>query len=229
MEAKKNPIYNLDTYRTLFFNIGLVISMGAVIGIFETKQYEHKGLIELAATTENVEEIIDIPITEQPPPPPPKVQVNEVMEVPNETIIEDELEIELDIEINEETRIAPVQEVIFEEAPEEEVTDEIFMIVEERPEPAGGLGTFYQYIAENMKYPRFALQNQVQGKVFVQFVVEKDGKLSQISVIKGIGYGCDEAAIEVLEGAPAWKPGKQRGNPVRVRMMIPITFKLATL
>ncbi len=104
--------------------------------------------------------------------------------------------------------------------------DEVFMVVEDQPNPEGGLESFYRYVAENMQYPTIARQAGTEGKVFVQFVVDKDGTLTDARAIRGIGDGCDEEAVRVISEAPAWNPGKQRGKFVKVRMVIPITFKL---
>ena len=104
--------------------------------------------------------------------------------------------------------------------------DEVFMVVEDQPIPEGGLESFYRYVAENMKYPTTARQAGTEGKVFVQFVVDKDGALTDVRALKGIGGGCDEEAVRVIKEAPAWNPGKQRGKFVKVRMVMPITFKI---
>lgn len=109
---------------------------------------------------------------------------------------------------------------------EGEVTGEIYMVVEEQPLPAGGMDAFYEYINENSVYPDEALDLGIEGKVFVQFIVEKDGKISCAEAIKGIGAGCDEEAVRLIQCSANWKPGKQRGKPVRVRMVLPITFRL---
>ncbi|MEM6841844.1 MAG: TonB family protein [Bacteroidota bacterium] len=103
---------------------------------------------------------------------------------------------------------------------------ELFMVVEEMPVYEGGMNAFYQYIASEMKYPIQARQKGVEGQVLVQFVVEKDGTLSDVQAIKGIGAGCDREAVRVMQNAASFKPGKQRGKPVRVRMVMPITFQL---
>ena len=137
--------------------------------------------------------------------------------------IEEEIEIDLDVEMTEETVI---EEVVFEEAPEEEEADEIFSIVEDQPAPSGGLPAFYKYVQSKLKYPAQARRMGIEGKVFVQFVVDKDGTLTEVQAVKGIGAGCDEEAVRVIKGAPKWKPGKQRGRAVKVRMILPITFKL---
>ncbi len=106
------------------------------------------------------------------------------------------------------------------------VEGEIFTVVEELPGFEGGMDAFYQYVAKEIRYPLQARQMGVEGRVDVQFVVEKDGSLSDIKVIKGIGPGCDDEAVRVMENAPLFKPGSQRGMPVRVRMVVPIVFQL---
>ena len=116
--------------------------------------------------------------------------------------------------------------MVFEEAPDEEVADEIFTVVEQQPTPDGGMAAFYKYVSKNLKYPAQARRMGIEGRVFVQFIVDKDGSITSVQSVKGIGAGCDQEAARVIRGAPKWKPGKQRGRPVKVRMILPITFKL---
>jgi TonB family protein len=104
--------------------------------------------------------------------------------------------------------------------------NENFMIVENQPEPKEGINAFYHYIQENLKYPEEAKKMGVEGKVFVQFVVDKDGKLSEVKAVKGIGAGCDEEAVRVIKEAPAWNPATVVDIPVKTRMILPITYKL---
>lgn len=103
---------------------------------------------------------------------------------------------------------------------------DVFTVVEEQPEFEGGMDAFYRYVMNEMTYPIQARQKGVEGRVDVQFVVEKDGSLSDVKAIKGIGAGCDSEAVRVVQNAPSFKPGTQRGYPVRVRMLMPIIFKL---
>ena len=103
---------------------------------------------------------------------------------------------------------------------------DVFVIVEDQPQYEGGMEAFYQYVTREMTYPRVARQNGVEGTVNVQFVVEKDGTLSNVVAAQGIGSGCDEEAVRVVSNAKAFKPGSQRGKKVRVRMSMPIVFKL---
>jgi TonB family protein len=103
---------------------------------------------------------------------------------------------------------------------------DIFVIVEQLPEAEGGMKTFYSHIKSEMSYPSEAWQKHIEGRVDVQFVVEKNGSLSDVKIIKGIGAGCDEEALRAIRNAPSFKPGRQRGKPVRVAMVVPIIFKI---
>ena len=224
IEPKKNPKKDLNKKTGLFFNIGLVITLLIVIWAFEYKIYTQGSEVNIVANTEEFEDLMDIPQTQQPPPPPPKKVQPEIIEVPDEEEIEEEIEIDLDIEMVEETVI---EEVVFEEVMEEEEVDEIFTIVEERPEPIGGLGAFYKYLGQNIKYPAQARRMGISGRAFLQFVVEKDGTLTDIQVIKGVGAGIDEEVVRALKECPIkWKVGKQRGNPVRTSFVLPFKFDL---
>ncbi|MDH5609321.1 MAG: energy transducer TonB [Cyclobacteriaceae bacterium] len=223
MELKKNPKYDLSRQSGMFLNLGLTISLAAILFAFEYKSYDDAGLVDLGQINDDFEDIMEIPPTEQPPPPPPKIQLPEIVEVPDEEEIEDEIEIELDMEVNEETVI---EDIVFEPTPEEEV-DEVFDIVEDQPEFPGGISAFYKYVGDNMKYPAQARRMGVEGRVYVRFVVDKDGTVREVEAVKGIGAGCDEEAVRVLENSPKFKPGKQRGRAVKVRMMMPIIFKLS--
>lgn len=104
--------------------------------------------------------------------------------------------------------------------------DGVFTVVEHQPEPPNGIREFYQFIGDNIKYPTEARKAGIEGKVFVQFVVNEYGELTDIKTLKGIGRGCDEEAMRVIEESPAWNPGITNGKAVNVRMVLPITFKL---
>ncbi len=226
MEVRKNPKYDLRQYQTLFFNIGLVLSLLMVIAAFEWRFYDKEDLMNMGPTNVEFVETMDVPLTEQPPPPPPKALKNvEIIAVEDIEDIEEDIDIDLDIDITEDMAVEEVQPVEVEE-PEEEETEEVFLIVEEPPSPVGGMEAFYNYVNENIQYPRQARTMRIEGRVFVQFVVDKDGSITNVEVLKGIGGGCDEEAVRVVKNAPKWNPGKQRGRPVRVKMVLPITFKL---
>jgi len=231
---KKNPAYNIEKYDSLFFSIGLALSLGLVVLLFEWKTYDLGTPLDLTNDSSIFEELLDIPNSQQEPPPPPPQKssksVSMIVEVPNVEEIEQEIELDLDIEMTEGTEIAvyeQIEHVEFDSEIEEEIIEEIFLVVEEQPQPVGGYEAFYNFIYDEIKYPDLALRYRVEGRVFIQFVVEKDGSLTDFVVARGIGIGCDEESIRVLQLAPKWNPGKQRGKPVRVRMILPISFRIA--
>jgi periplasmic protein TonB len=227
MELKKNPKVDLARQSGLFFNIGLIFSLVLVLAAFEWKFYEDLQKVELGQLADEFTEMEEIPITEMPPPPPPVLQQPEIVEVPDEEEIKQDIEMNLDVDVKQEVQVsAPVKIDAPPPPPVEEEKDEVFMIVEDQPTFEGGMEAFYKFVGKNIEYPKQARRMGVEGKVFVQFVVDKDGGLNDIKVIKGIGAGCDEEAIRVLKESPKWKPGKQRGRPVKVRMSLPISFKL---
>jgi len=98
--------------------------------------------------------------------------------------------------------------------------------VEDQPSPEGSLKEFYAYISKNLKYPAEARQKGIEGKVFVEFVVAADGSITEVKTLKGIGAGCDKEAERVLKNAAAWNPGRHNGEPVKVRMVLPVTYRL---
>lgn len=104
--------------------------------------------------------------------------------------------------------------------------DAIFFVVEVQPEFPGGMDSMYAYIQKNLVYPEKAKAEGIEGRVFITFTIEKDGSVSNVKILRGIGGGCDEAAKEVVEKMPKWKPGTQRGKPVRVQFNLPIKFEL---
>lgn len=107
--------------------------------------------------------------------------------------------------------------------PEPEV---IFVLVEEKARPREGYKNFYRYISRNLRYPTMAYQQRVQGVVMAEFVVEKDGNLTDIKILREPGSGCGREAVRVLKKAPKWRPARQRGRPIRSKCWIPIRFKL---
>ncbi len=228
MEAKKYRKADINRYRVVFFNIGLILSLGLTYTAFEWKFYDDAEAFGTnMVANDNFDEVYEIPPTEQPPPPPPEIKNVNIVTVEDNQMLEDELEISFDIEMTEEMVSEPIPEDVgLDDEMEEEESEEIFVIVEEQPHPIGGMNSFYSYINKNIKYPSNARRMGIQGRVFVQFVIEKDGSISQVEVIRGISSDCDNEAVRVVENAPAWQPGKQRGRPVRVKMVLPISFKL---
>ena len=228
MEEKKSAKADLEGKRGIFLEIGLILTLLIVWGAFEfsTKAEKAEDLGTVAFTEDVVEEI---PITRQQeielPPPPPQQTVAEILEVVEDdvkvedTFIQEEADENTAVEIQE--IVAPVQE----EEQEEESTP--FVIVEDMPEFKGGEKALLKYIAEHVNYPEMAKENDIQGTVYVGFVVNEKGKVTNVSVLRGVDPLLDKEAIKVIEGLPDWKPGKQSGKNVKVRMQVPIKFQLA--
>ena len=225
MEEKKSPKANLENKKLMFMQIGMVISLLVAWLAFEHKSYDRREIDESLLNREVVidEEMVEITKQEEPKPQP--------VEVPKQTtqleIVEDDVEVE-DIEINAEVdQTEVIEEYVPVEVEEEEVSEtEVFTIVEEMPAYPGGDAKLYEYLGKNIKYPQIARESGIQGRVFVNFVVEPDGSVSNVKVMRGIGGGCDEEAVRVIKTMPKWKPGKQRGKAVRVTYTIPVVFKL---
>ena len=216
MEPKKNPEVNLERKRGLFLQIGLVIALLVVLGAFEYKTYEKIAYNLGALSLDDLEEEI-IPITKQevkpPPPPPPPPEIIEIVE--DDVVIEDEIEIE-DTESDEDEVI----EII------EEDDDEFFMVVENMPIfPGGDLGLM-KYIQKHVKYPAIAKEYNITGKVYVSFIVDKSGSVTNVKIVRGVDKNLDAEAMRVVKSLPKYKPGKQRGKSVRVMFTIPINFTL---
>ena len=226
MEIKKSAKADLDGKRLTFTLVGLVVSLFIVWRVFEYKSYDKQSLDTFQRQVEVIEEeMVEITKQEMPKPPvqAPKPQVTQIQ------VVEDDVEVE-DIELNAEVDQDEVIEEYVYEAPEIEEEDiqeeEVFLSVEENPEFPGGPAKLLEYVQKNLKYPMMARESDIQGRVFVGFVVEKDGSITNVKVMRGIGGGCDEEAVRVVQSLPKFKPGKQRGNPVRVAYTLPIVFKL---
>ena len=223
MEEKKSPKANLENKKLTFILIGLIVSLAVAWAVFEIKSYDKRELVDIGRTVEVVEEeMVEITKQEQKPQP---------VEVPKQTtqiqVVEDDVEVD-DIEINADVdQNEVIEEYVAPEVEEEDIQEaEIFTIVEEMPEFPGGMTKLAEYLAKNIKYPQMARESGIQGRVFVQFVVEPDGSVSNVNVMRSLGGGCDEEAMRVVKSMPKWKPGKQRGKPVRVSYILPVNFKL---
>ena len=224
MELKKSPEADLEKKKSLFLYIGIVVTLSLVLLMFEWSAQEGDGSILGDQAAMDIEDEI-IPITRpevKPPPPPPKPQVTEILEiVDDEEEIEDEIEME-DMEVDQDTEI----EIVEVEEEEEDDTVFAFAVIENKPEFPGGDIALRTYIAKNTKYPVIAKENNVSGKVFVQFVIGKDGKVSDVKPARKVDPYLDREAVRVVKSMPAWKPGKQRGKAVKVQYIVPISFVL---
>lgn len=224
MEAKKTEKADLGNKSLLFFSIGLFVTMSVVVFVFEMKQYEENAGSAMDKAKDHMEEIMEVPPTDQPPPPPPEVKQPQVVEAPDEEEIEEDIKVDLDAESTDDTKVEEIQ--IKEEKEPEEDPNVIFAIVEEQASPKNGMKAFYDFVYSKIKYPAQARRMQVEGRVFCEFVVNKDGSIQDVKVIRGIGAGCDEEAVKAISQSPHWNPGKQRGKSVRSKFQLAIVFKL---
>jgi len=228
MELKKSTKANLENKRNFFFLFGLVIALGVILLAFEwTTSPGKTGSLGSIQSQEVEEEII--PITREqeikPPPPPPPPKVVEVLNIVEDDVdIEDELELE-DTEADDET-VIDVQPVIKTVEEEEVSADYVFLIVEDPAEFPGGDRALYKYISNSVKYPVIAQENGIQGKVYVKFVVNELGKVSNGEILRGVNISLNNEALRVINSLPKFKPGKQRGKPVKVFYNAVINFQL---
>lgn len=230
MEAKKNPVYDLSRQRNKFFLIGLSISIGLAISAFEwtTLKVHPKSKENDEVITEPIFYIPEVK-TESPVIP---VQVEKKQVVQNQTnptvaisivetidqIIPDQVVPTIDFADNTTNSLPIINDV--------EDTEVIQVFPEKQPEPINGLKAFYEQLGKSIKYPIQAKRIGTEGKVYVEFIVNKNGEPSDLKILKGIGSGCDEEAMRVL-ALTKWEPGKQRGKPVRVKMVLPVYFMLS--
>jgi len=215
MVNKKDNV-KLRNYYPIILEAGLIITLLLMIGAFTTQfqsKEMDKDLVEEQETVK-MEEVIQTEQVETPPPPPrPPVPV----EVPNDEIIEDQnIDLSADLNMDQKLDVPPPPE-----EKEEEEEEEVFVVVEKQPKLKGGIGA----IQKKIEYPEMARKAGIEGKVIVQFVVNKQGKVENPKVVRGIGGGCDKEALRVVKTAQ-FTPGMQRGKPVNVQFTLPITFQL---
>ena len=233
MQPKKNPKADLNKDSNLYFVIGLTLVLGVTWGAIEYKTYEK--VFDLAALDMLEDDDEDIPITEQlktPPPPPPPPPAPEVIEV-----VEDEEEVEETVIESTET---DQDEIIIEEIEVEEEFDDIdvpFAVIEDVPIFPGCESVaksqrracfqeqMNKHIRRNFRYPDIAQEMGIQGRVYVNFIIAKDGSITNIRM-RGPDKNLENEAQRIISRLPRMTPGKQRGRAVRVPFSIPITFRL---
>lgn len=217
--AYRNPKVDLRKYYMIFFEVGLIITLLVFIGLTRIN-FEAGEDREIVLESQEVVEMEEIIQTKQqepvPPPPRPPVPVA----VPNDVIIED-IDIGIDAELNFSSDGFLPPPPRQEEEAEEEPEEDFFIAVEQMPELIGGM----KAIQDKIRYPELAMKANIQGRVYLQFIVTETGEVENPVVLRGIGGGCDEEAIRVIKQAK-FKPGMQRGRPVRVRYALPIIFML---
>ncbi|KAB2871237.1 MAG: energy transducer TonB [Bacteroidales bacterium] len=228
MELKKSPKADLENKKSIFFEIGLAAALLVVLVAFEWTSTETVNVEQLQTQEVKMEEeMVDITRQDEikQPEPPKVVQVTDVIKIVEDNVdIKDNSDI-FDSDFKED---AAVKIVEFNDAEEEVEEYTPFVVVEEMPSfGPGGIDEFRNnYIAKNLKYPDVAAENGIQGRVFINFVVEPDGRVTNVKVVRSVDPALDKEAVRVVSSSPKWKPGKQRGKPVRVQFTIPIIFVL---
>ena len=225
MQLKKSQKASLEDKKVVYVLMGFVFVLSLCYVALEWTEKEVTKY-EVADMEFTFEEEVEIQQTTQettPPPPPPPVQEVEVLNV-----VEDDVETE-SIKINtEDDKDVEVVIAAPVEAPVEEEEEEVvFVVVETMPEFPGGQQALFKYLSENVKYTVIAQENGIQGRVICQFVVNKDGSIVEVEVVRSGGdASLDKEAVRVIKSMPKWKPGKQRGKAVRVKYTVPVNFRL---
>lgn len=229
MEIKKSPKANLENQKGIALLMGLIVALSVVFVSLEYSSYSSNddntiSKIDIA----DVDEQLLIQDQKQPEPEPepeaPKVEV----QLPEEfKVVDNEKEVAKVVLVsNDEGKKLPPPTVVVPDKGGDEEAEQIFTVVEVQPEFPGGFAALNKYLSQNIVYPQIAADNGVHGKVIVGFVVEKDGSISQIKVLRGVDPELDKEAMRVVKSMPKWKPGQQQGRPVRARFTLPVTFQL---
>ncbi|MCR5424388.1 MAG: energy transducer TonB [Bacteroidales bacterium] len=229
MEAKKSPQADLEKKKGLYLEIGLVAILAIALLAFNIKSYDQEEIVVQTRTAlDEVDETLIQTAEEEQPPEPPEPEAPEVVTEVN--VIENDAESEHELGIldmgDDANKAAEAFTPVEIEEEQEVVEEEIFVFVEEQPGFPGGDAELYKYLGENIKYPDLARNGNIEGQVFVRFVVEKDGSISNVRVMRDIGGGCGNEAVRVVKAMPKWKPGKQRGKAVRTEFNLPVRFTL---
>ncbi len=229
MEVKKSAKANLEDKKLLLREIGLVVALLVVLGAFQWSSKE-KSTETLQADNFVVVEEEMVPITTDVPPPPP--------EAPKEPVVSDIIDIvDDDIKVDntlllsteDEGLAITVKDYVAESTyVEEEIEEEVpFAIVEHKPKFQGGdQNDFTKGVFNNIVYPEIAKENGVQGRVILQFTVDKDGSVKNVKVLRGVDSSLDKEAVRVVSSSPKWEPGRQRDKPAKVTFVFPVIFQL---
>jgi periplasmic protein TonB len=226
MELKKSPKADLENKKVIFMQVGIILALAFALIAFEWKTSDVRtSTLDMMDDLQAEEEIV--PITRQeevkPPPPPPPPRVADVLNIVQDDVeLDDELDLNTEMDENAEVDLSAYVDVA-----EEDTEDApVFFIVEEMPEFPGGNEALQKFIASSIKYPVIAQENGIQGRVYVSFVVSAKGTVEAVKIARGVDPNLDKEAIRVVQSMPAWKPGKQRGKPVKVSYTVPINFVL---
>lgn len=227
-EVKKSPRANLETHKITSIMMGVVVGLAVLFFAFEwssqARELDESIIVQDILAEEEIEITHHDATPPPPPPPPPTIEEPEEIEVVDEKV-------DTRIEIQSEDDASKRQTETYVPPPppkpkQEEVADEIFVVVEVQPEFPGGNTAMMKFLSDNIKYPVIAQENGISGRVITNFVVERDGSITDVQVVRGVDPSLDKEAVRVIQSMPRWKPGQQRGSAVRVRFTLPVVFRL---
>lgn len=229
MEEKKSKKANLENKKLLFIEVGLCFSLFVTLAAFQWGTRDANVSV-LEEETQMIEEEEIIPITQETPPPPPEtpkipVLSDQIDIIDDDIKVDDDLFMNLEDDANLGVEIGDYIEEVQEEVIDEEAIP--FQLVETRPSFNGGdANEFSKWVNSRLEYPEIAKENGVQGRVTLQFTVEKDGSVTNVKVVRGVDPSLDKEAVKVVSSSPKWTPGKQRDRAVRVTYTFPVIFQL---
>lgn len=226
IENKKSKKTNLENKRSIFFLIGLVLALSSVLFAFEWKTAETTEVIDFGPGDFINDDYIFIPSTpaEKKEPPKPAIHVPEFVLVDNDKKVND---IDLIFEEPDDPLGIDLNNLVFQESNNSMDKEEVIVIIaEEMPEFPGGERALVSYLSRNVKSPLIAQENGIEGKVYVSFVIDEEGAIFDVSILRGVDSSLDNESLRVVRGMPKWSPGKQGGKPVKVRYNVPIYFEL---
>ena len=223
MEKKKSKRATLENKRFLFFEIGIILTLATTLAAFEWKSYDVDAyIIERGPAIEVLEEIVLNTKIKKPEPKLKPIPVTTLLNIVNNNILDlDDILIDVEDMQND-----PIEEYYAPELPEEPEVEDPVLYAEVFPEFPGGEVARLNYLRDNIHYPKMAVESHISGIVYLSFVIEKDGSISNLVVLRGIGGGCDEEAYRVVKGMPRWSPARQSAFPVRLKMNMPVQFTL---
>jgi protein TonB len=225
METKKSQKADLENKRPLLLSIGMVLSLCLILLAFSWKTPIHQ-IEDYGQVQWDIPDDVIIPLTkpEKKELAPPVKTVMEFVLVDDETEIDDE---QLDIFDTEMTDEGIDVNALLNARGEDKFVDEtIYLLVDEMPEFPGGMEALLKFIAKSVNYPMVAQENGIDGKVYINFVVNTNGQVSDATVVRGVDPSLDKEALRVVNSMPLWRPGKQSGKAVRVAYHVPISFVL---
>jgi protein TonB len=226
MEKKKSNRTNLDNKKVIFLQIGIIVSLSLCLLAFEWRSYESYIYAKPSTDWLEVDELLPVNTEQRKLPPPPAVKpVYTINIVENTALVIDDLP-PVDVSFNENWQnpdVIPLPEEVSDPA-----EDTIYSpySLEVQPEFPGGEAALYEYLGMNIKYPKIALEAGIQGTVYIGFVIEKDGSLTDIGIVRSPDQSLSNETSRVVSGMPDWIPGRQGGLPVRVSFRLPVKFKI---